>query len=108
MKKQIQLDLDQDRKVYVELSDSLSGETGELASGAPEYLKRSRSFAESVEVICPLVEKLTHPLQNLSFQPDETEISFSFKFNAEAEVVLTNDPSESVIQVKLNWKGKQG
>ncbi|OGG97203.1 MAG: hypothetical protein A2527_10330 [Candidatus Lambdaproteobacteria bacterium RIFOXYD2_FULL_50_16] len=107
MKRKIALDLGQNQQVWVEVEEEANFNEDSVSSGKPEYYRRSRELGEAVEVIGPLVEKITAPLKALEDQPQEINLHFAFKFSAQADVLLTPYDSESLVKVHLKWKPEQ-
>ncbi len=101
MKKRIPIPLGEGKEIWVELEESV--DPNSVASNRPEYYSRSQQLGEAVEVIRPLVEKITSPLLGLSQKPTQIELEFAFRFGSEAEVILTPSPSEALVKVKLSF-----
>lgn len=102
MRETIPLELGGNRRILVELPEA-PGEENLAASSAPEYYRRTRELGEAVEVIRPLVDKITEPLKTLASRPKEVNLEFGFRFSSEAEVVLTSSLGEALVKVQLTF-----
>ncbi|MDT8447471.1 MAG: CU044_2847 family protein [bacterium] len=108
MNEKIPLELGEGRRIWVELAEKPLAETADLAANpAPEYYRRSRELGEAVEVIRPLVDKITEPLKTLASKPKEIQLEFGFRFSSDAEVVLTASKDEALVKVVLTF-GPEG
>jgi len=104
MKETIEIQVDENHRILAEVSHSQE-QPGSVASSSPNYYSRARELSESLEVIRPLVEKITAPLLNLDKKPSKLELEFGFRFGGDAQVVLTQNQAESLVKVKLCFDG---
>ncbi len=75
-------------------------------AGVPE--RAQKSFEEALEGIRPAAQVLIAKLRGLHDPPDEIEVEFGLKMNAEAGAIVAAAGVEANYKVKLTWKREKG
>ncbi|WP_322798523.1 CU044_2847 family protein [Thermoflexus sp.] len=70
--------------------------------GVSEQVRQT--FEAALERVRPIAEAVIRKLRGLSDPPDQVEVEFGLKMNAQAGVVLTGAGAEAHYRVTLTWK----
>ncbi|MEU6581547.1 CU044_2847 family protein [Nocardia sp. NPDC046763] len=108
----IEVPLDNERTVFVEVSDSdstISGDALSPIAGVGEtFTQASRSVQAALDnVIKPVIETIGVRLVQGVHPPDSMELEFGLKLSAKVGVVLSSTEAEAHITVKMAWKRSQ-
>jgi len=66
--------------------------------------KATETFEHALEKVKPAANAIINKLRGLSDPPDEIEVEFGLKLNAEAGGVVASAGAEANYKVTLNWK----
>lgn len=105
MKHLLEFSLDDNGTILVEV-DEPQTQGGAVPASKPGKVieKAQQTFGQAIEKIKPVAECIIKKLHNISKQPDEIELEFGFKLNAEAGVVIASVETEANFKVTLSWK----
>lgn len=78
------------------------GGEGLVSAGEKE---KNFAFKSAISSVKPLAEDLISVLTSLSKQPDEVEVKFGIKLNAEAGVIVAKTATEAHFEICLKWSG---
>lgn len=106
MKQRIEFPSENGEPIVVEL-EVVQEELGETEAAKPGEIvvrKATNTFQKAISTIKPVAEAIITELSNLSKHPQETEVEFSLKMNAEAKAVVATIGGEANFRVTLKWK----
>ena len=108
MKRLIEFPLEDGGSIVVEV-DEPEPPSGVVRAARPgEVVENARqSFEAAMERIRPVAGTLIAKLRGLHDPPDEVEVEFGLKMNAEAGAVLAAAGAEANYKVTLTWKREQ-
>jgi hypothetical protein len=66
--------------------------------------KADRTFEAAVERVGPASAVLLERLRSLADQPEEVEVEFGIKLNAEAGAIIARTSGEANFRVAMRWK----
>jgi NTP-dependent ternary system trypsin peptidase co-occuring protein len=66
--------------------------------------KADRTFEAAVERVGPASAALVERLRSLADQPDEIEVEFGVKLNAEAGAIIARTSGEANFRIAVRWK----
>jgi hypothetical protein len=66
--------------------------------------KSQAALAKTTEAIKEIALRVTAGLEDLAVRPQEIEVTFGLKFDAEAGVVVSKAGVEASVEVTLVWK----
>jgi hypothetical protein len=66
--------------------------------------KAQMTFERAIDNIKPVASTIISKLRSLGDKPDEVEVSFGIKMNAEAGAIVASAGLEANYLVKLKWK----
>ena len=99
--------LDGDGVIWVEV-DEPEAEGGTVRAGRlGDMLKKVQAkitFDEALNQVCTSTERLITRLRKLSDQPNEIEVVFGFKMNAEIGASIAKASSEANYTVTMRWQ----
>ena len=107
MKKLVEFSSDGDESILVEVEIPEDEEGDEEATRDGEVKKASKSFKKALAAVKPIAETLIEKCTGLSKRPQEIEVEFGIKMNAEAGVVVATTGVEANFKVTLKWKQAQ-
>jgi hypothetical protein len=103
----IEFPLDGDGVIWVEV-DEPDAEGGTVRAGRlGDMFKKVQAkvtFDEALNQVCTSTERLITKLRNLSDQPNEIEVVFGFKMNAEIGASIAKASSEANYTVTMKWQ----
>ncbi|HEY4302878.1 MAG TPA: CU044_2847 family protein [Gemmatimonadaceae bacterium] len=77
----------------------------EVSLTAGDVIAKSQlALAKTTEAIKEIALRVTAGLEDLVVRPQEIEVTFGLKFDAEAGVVVSKAGVEASVEVKLVWK----
>ena len=105
MRRYIEFPLGDDEFIMVEI-DEPEPEGGLVkASRGSEMVEHAQmSFSKALDKVRPVAETIIGKLRKLTDQPDEIEVEFGLKMNAEAGAVVAAAGIEANYTVTLKWK----
>lgn len=108
MSKLIEVELDENTKVYLETSRNEyqidNNRAFEPVTSNGRVIKKAKDFLEtSLNQICAFSSSIADSVKNQNISPDELEMEFSVKFSADAGIIISNVCSEANVSVKLKW-----
>ena len=110
MKKYIEIQLDDNEKIYIEACDTNEKDYGmENASNAVKDTipKKGKEFLDnSLDTIAKYSKKVMEKLKSTEYNLDEIEVEFSVGFDGKANVVISSVESNFGMNIKLKWKNK--
>ena len=108
MKRLIEFPLEDGGSIVVEVDEpELPGGVVRAARPGEVVEKARQSFEAAMERIRPVAGTLIAKLRGLHDPPDEVEVEFGLKMNAEAGAVLAAAGAEANYKVTLTWKREQ-
>jgi hypothetical protein len=103
----IEFPLDGDGVIWVEV-DEPEAEGGTVRAGRlGDMFKKVQAkvtFDEALNQVCTSTERLISRLRNLSDQPNEIEVVFGFKMNAEIGASIAKASSEANYTITMKWQ----
>jgi hypothetical protein len=96
---------DADGPLYVEVGDRDYG-VEKVSRGGDEIVEAAERLDTVLERTRPTIGRLVETLRKLA--PDEYEVEFGLKLNAEAGVVVAKTSAEGNFTVKMSWKRESG
>lgn len=107
MKRLIEFPLEDGGSIVVE-SHVMEPAEGMVRAGRPVEIatKASQTFEDAFEKIKPAATAIITKLRSLSDPPDEMEVEFGVKMNAEVGVFIAAVGAEANYKVTLKWKAK--
>jgi hypothetical protein len=105
MKSLVEFTLDDGTTMLVE-TEIPTPEGGLVQASRPGDMltKAHLSFGEAIDKVKPAAETIIKKLRNLHDNPDEIEVEFGIKLNAEAGAFLASAGVEANYTVTLKWK----
>ena len=106
MKQLIEFPLDNNETILVEVDISEENKYGERkVSRKGDLIKQATlNFKDSLLKIEPVAETIIGRLTRLSKHPEEIEVDFGIKMNAEAGAIIASSGIEANFEIKLKWK----
>jgi Trypsin-co-occurring domain 1 len=93
-----------ERSVLVEVADDEPG-IERAARVDDVVVKASQSLESALEQVRVLADVTLARLGGLARQPEQVEVEFGVRLNAEAGAVIARTQAEGHLQVKLTWTG---
>ena len=108
MKRLIEFDLEDGGSIVVEV-DEPEPVGGVVKAARPGEVmeKAHHSFEAALDRIRPAASIIIKKLRGLHDPPDEVEVEFGLKMNAEAGAVVASAGAEANYKVTLTWKREQ-
>lgn len=88
--------------VEVELPETTYGDSEAAVSDLPT--RASQTFQEAIAMAKPIAETILNKLSNLSERPQEIDVEFGLKLDAQAGAVISSSGLEANFKVLLKWK----
>ena len=104
MKRLIEFELEDGGSILVEVDVPEAAGMVPAARGVPE--KACQTFEAALEKVRPAAAAIIKKLSALHDPPDEIEVEFGLKMNAEAGAVVAAAGMEANYKVTLTWKRK--
>lgn len=89
--------------IFVEVDMPNEGGLVEASPG-DVVIRAGQTFQQALQNVRPAAEAIIDTLRNVSEPPDEIQVAFGIKLNAEVGVVLTSAAIEANYNVTLVWK----
>lgn len=107
MRRLVEFPLEDGTSVWVEVEEEIT--PGMVPAGRGEGVpERARqTFEAALEKVRPVAETVVRKLRALSDPPDEVEVEFGLKLNAEAGAVLAAAGAEAHYKIVLTWKREE-
>ncbi len=110
MSKIIMFEMESGSVVYVEIEETATArskveKTG-IADGERAVIKAQKKFTDAIEPIREVAESILSKITNLSEAPDDLEVHFGLKANAQLGMVVASGSVEANYTVKLHWSRK--
>jgi len=108
MKRLIEFPLDDGTSILVEI-DEPEPEGGVVKAARPgEVIARAQqTFSQALDKVKPAASTIIQKLRGLSDPPDEIEVEFGLKLNAESGAFVASAGIEANYTVTLKWKKTQ-
>jgi hypothetical protein len=102
----VEFPLEGDGVIWVEVNES-DAEGGIIRAGRfggmIKKVQAKVTFDEALHQICASTERIITKLHNIKSQPDEIEVVFGFKMNAEIGASIAKACSEANYTVTMKW-----
>jgi hypothetical protein len=97
--------LENGASIAVEIDSGVDDQIMRGVSTPAEFVvKANQSFAMALDNVEQAAQSVIDRLRSLSTAPDEIEVEFGVKLNAEAGAVIAKASSEAHFQIGLKWK----
>lgn len=103
MKKLVEFPLEDGRTVIIEVNDPQPEGTNERASLGEVSARATKTLETALEQVTPAAEAILKRFSGLSQLPDEIEVEFGLKVNAEIGAFVASGSVEANYVVKLKW-----
>ena len=108
MKHLVEFDLEDGGSIIVEVEEREAGGMVPVSRGSEKMMeKASQTFEAALDKVRPAAQTIIKKLRALHDPPDEVEVEFGLKMNAEAGAVVASGGVEANYTVKLTWKKKE-
>lgn len=104
MRRLVEFPLEDGTSVWVEVEEMERPGPVPAARGESVPERARQTFEAALEKVRPLAEAVVRQLRALADPPDEVEVEFGLKLNAEAGAVLAAAGTEAHYKVTLTWK----
>ncbi len=104
MKRLIEYQLADGSPIWVEVDEPDRGGVKPAARSGEVVEKAKQTFNEALGKVKPIAETIIIELRNLSDSPDEVEVKFGLKMNAEAGAIIAAAGVEANYEITLKWK----
>ncbi|MGH7847309.1 MAG: CU044_2847 family protein [Candidatus Binatia bacterium] len=107
MKQLVEFPLEGGGSIVVEVEGAAGG-PGVVRGGRPGEIidQAKQSFETALEKLKPAAAAIIAKLRDLSEPPDEIEVEFGIKLNADVGVILASAGAEANYTVTLTWRHK--
>lgn len=103
MKRLIEFSLEAGQTVVVEI-DEHSTDGMEPVSVQNLIEKSGKTFGEALSTIKPIAEAIISNLEKLNRKPDEIQVKFGVKMNAQVGAYIASACGEANYEVNIIWK----
>ena len=103
MKRLVEFPLEEGGTILVEVDAPKEPGIVPAARGATVE-KAQQTFEQALEKIRPAAQSIIAKLRDLNDPPDEVEVEFGVKMNAEAGAIFASVSGEANYKVTLTWK----
>ncbi len=104
MKHLIEFGLEDGSTILVEVEETDGAGVVPAGRGGKVVQRARQSFEAALDKLRPAAQALIGKLRSLHDPPDEIEIEFGLKMNAEAGVLIAAGNAEANYKVTLTWK----
>lgn len=106
MKRLIEYQLADGSPIWVEVDEPDTGGVKPVSRSGEVVEKAKQTFNEALDKVKPIAETIIDKLRNLSDSPDEVEVKFGLKMNAEAGAIIAVAGIEANYEITLKWTKK--
>jgi len=105
MKKYLEYELEGENSIIVEIDDfNNDGEIEEVCRDENKVISKSiMRFEDALDKVKPAATIIIDKLKNLSSPPDQIQVEFGLKMNAEAGAVIASTGVEANYKINLTW-----
>jgi hypothetical protein len=104
MKRLIEYQLTDDSTIWVEVDEPERSGVKPVSRSGEVVEKAKQTFSAALDNVKPIAETIIDKLRNLSDSPDEVEVKFGLKMNAEAGAIIAAAGVEANYEITLKWK----
>lgn len=105
MKKLVEYKLENENSIIVEVDEfEGEGEIEEVCRSENRTIKKSMIyFEDAIDRVKPAATIILEKIKDLDYSPDQIQIEFGLKLNAEAGAVIASTGMEANYRISLVW-----
>jgi Trypsin-co-occurring domain 1 len=100
----VKFDFEDGSSIVIEAEDVASGPVMRGGDAGTALAKANQTFDSALRQVAPTSRAIVERFRDLPDRPDEIEVEFGLKLNAEVGAIIARTGGEANFRILLHWK----